>query len=64
MAHKTNEIKNLMHREGFVLIREHRHMIWRHPVLGQVVTPKTFSDGKRAMKNCMAFINKLRATKA
>lgn len=60
MAHRTREIATLMKANGFVLLRQNRHSVWMHPLLGQVVTPVSPSDGARAVKNISSQIKRLR----
>jgi len=43
----NKEVKKLMEKNGFVLIRDNKHLVWRHVVKGvKVITPKTPSTNR------------------
>lgn len=51
----SRDLGKRVHREltslGFVLVREHKHRVYRHPLGGpQLVTPKTHGE-KRGARN-------------
>lgn len=45
MRQKNRALVALMHQHGYVLVRQNRHAVWRHPqTKRQVVTAQTPSD--------------------
>ena len=59
MCHKRTEIKKFMNSQGFYLIREKNHLIWRDDFGNQVVTPSSASDF-RTIKKIESTILRLR----
>jgi hypothetical protein len=54
----TKELKKMMKQNDMELIRQKKHLIWRHKTLGfKVTTAKTPSDW-RSLKNTQRCINK------
>ena len=60
MCHKRKEIKKLMNSQGFNLIRDKNHLIWRDDFGNQVVTPSSASDF-RTIKKVESTILRLRS---
>jgi predicted RNA binding protein YcfA (HicA-like mRNA interferase family) len=61
---KRRAAVELAERYGFTLVRSTHHLVFRHPVAGQVVVSTTATD-RRAMRNAEAdFRRALRATGA
>ena len=59
MSHKRTEIKKFMNSQGFNLIREKNHLIWRDDFGNQIVTPSSASDF-RTIKKVESTIIRLR----
>ena len=59
MCHKRTEIKKFMISQGFNLIREKNHLIWRDHFGNQIVTPSSASDF-RTIKKVESTILRLR----
>lgn len=58
MRQKNRALVALMHQHGYVLVRQNRHAVWRHPqTKRQVVTALTASD-RRAMDNLRQFLRR------
>ena len=60
MCHKRTEIKKFMSSQGFNLIREKNHLIWRDDFGNQIVTPSSASDF-RTIKKVESTILRLRS---
>lgn len=60
MRQKNRALVALMHQHGYVLVRENRHAVWRHPhTKRQVVTAGTPSD-YRALANIRQLLRRRR----
>ena len=54
----TKELKKMMKQNDMELVRNKKHLIWKHKTLGfKVTTAKTPSD-HRSLKNTMRDINR------
>ena len=54
----TKELKKMMKKNDMELVRNKKHLIWKHKTLGfKVTTAKTPSD-YRSLKNTMRDINR------
>lgn len=52
---ELRDIERQLETEGYVLVREGTHRIWRHPTEGVFVVPKPHATADpRAMKNLRA----------
>ena len=47
----TKELKKLMKKNDFVLLRQRKHMVWEHKGTGGLVTTSTSPSCKGAIRN-------------
>ena len=58
------ELSKLMKKNGFVLIRSNKHLIWEHEIIGKKITTSSSPSCKNAMKNIKKDINSVLALAA
>jgi predicted RNA binding protein YcfA (HicA-like mRNA interferase family) len=59
MAKEQRRVTELLRREGYVLVRQNRHSVWRHTSTGQqIVTAITPSDW-REVRNVLSCVKRL-----